>query len=167
MEKNAIAVTFRKMTGEEFRAFKERSIADYAADLTDGQGVTHEAALKEAEGSFNQFLENGPDSPGQFVMTVEDAETGTPVGWMWYAYEDGADGKQVFLADFRIHEAYRRRGYASAALAEMERRAKADGAAYAALCVWDRNPAGAALYVKCGYATEERGDGCAFMKKQI
>ncbi|MBO4562209.1 MAG: GNAT family N-acetyltransferase [Clostridia bacterium] len=160
-------VEFRIMTGEEFLVFRERSISEYVIDLMNGQSMTLEEARKEAEEEFEEALADWPDTPDQFVMKIDAAETGDEVGWLWYSYEDDEDGKQAFLCDFLIYEEFRRRGYASAALAEMERRAKADGSEYAALIVWDHNPPGQALYKKCGYAEEGRGEGYAFMKKQI
>ncbi|MBR6006157.1 MAG: GNAT family N-acetyltransferase, partial [Clostridia bacterium] len=160
-------IKFRNMTGEEFRTFKERSISEYAFDLMNGQNMTREEAFKNAEEEFDEGLADWPETPDQFVIKIDDTETGDEVGWMWYTYEDGEDGKQVFLCDFLVYEEFRRRGYASAALAEMERRAKADGLEYAALIVWDHNPAGQALYKKCGYEEKERDEGYALMKKKI
>ena len=165
MDKKTIGL--RIMTEEEFPVFKKRSISEYAFDLMNGQGMTREEAFKSAEEEFDEALADWPDTPDQFVMKIDDTETGDEVGWMWYAYEDDEDGKQVFLCDFLVYEEQRRRGYASAALAEMERRAKADGLEYAALIVWDHNPPGQALYKKCGYAEKERGEGYSLMKKKI
>ncbi|MBO4297670.1 MAG: GNAT family N-acetyltransferase [Clostridia bacterium] len=133
-----------------------------------GENLDRETALKNAGREFGEMLTDGPDTEDHFVMAIWDAQSGKEVGWIWYCYEtDEDDMQQVFLCDFLIFEDDRRKGYASAALAEMERRAKADGCAAAALFAWDHNGPGAALYRKCGYAPEERDVGGVRMKKML
>ena len=160
-------IEFSKMTGEEYLKFREFSVSEYAKDLMNGEDLDHETALKNAGEEFSGMLSDGPDTEDHFVMTIRDSQSGKEVGWIWYCYETDADVKQVFLCDFLIYENERRKGYASAALAEMERRAKADGCGTAALFVWDHNGPGAALYRKCGYMPEEQKDGGVRMKKLL
>ena len=157
-----------KMTEEEFARFREYSVAEYANDLINGEGLDRETAMKNAAREFGGMLTEGLGTEDHFVMDIRDVRSGKTVGWMWYCYEtDEDDTPQVFLCDFLIFEDCRRKGYASAALAEMERRAKADGCVFAALFVWDHNPAGAALYRKCGYAPAAREEGGVTMKKPL
>ncbi len=160
-------IEFQKMTEAEYSQFREFSIAEYAKDLMNGEDLDHESALKNAEREFSEMLPDGPGTENQFVMMIKDAQSGKEVGWIWYSYEMDEDEKQVFLCDFLIYENDRRKGYASAALAEMERRAKADGCETAALFVWDHNEPGVALYRKCGYTPEEQDDGGVSMEKQL
>lgn len=158
-------IEFQKMSEAEFPQFRELSVSEYAKDLMNGEKLDHETALKKAESEFSEMLYNGPCTVDHYVMMIRDAQSGKEVGWIWYCFETYDDEYQVFLCDFLIYEDYRRKGYASAALAEMERRAKADGCAAAALFVWDHNRPGAALYRKCGYTPEERDVGGIRMKK--
>ena len=160
-------IEFRKMTEEEYLQFRELSVSEYAKDLMNGENLDHEAALKKAETEFSGMLPFGPDTEDRFVMMIRDAQSGKDVGWIWYSYEEEEDEKQVFVCDLLIYEDERRKGYASAALAGMERRAKADGCGAAALFVWDHNGPGAALYGKNGYTPEKREDGGVKMKKQL
>ena len=118
-------ITLRKMTGEEFQRFKADSIADYAKDLKTGEDFDEEDAFANAREVFEDALNDGPDTEGQYVMTIEDAESGRTVGRIWFFFEEADGGRQVWLSDFAIREEERRKGYASAALAEMERMAKA------------------------------------------
>ena len=160
-------IELRKMTDEEYLLFRELSISEYAKDLMNGESHDPETALKNAEREFCGMLPLGCDTEDQFVMMIIDAQSGKAVGWIWYSYEMDEDEKQVFLCDFLIYENDRRKGYASATLAEMERRAKADGCKAAALFVWDHNEPGIALYRKCGYTPQEQDDGGVSMKKQL
>ncbi|MBO4832162.1 MAG: GNAT family N-acetyltransferase [Oscillospiraceae bacterium] len=160
-------VRLRKMTGEEFQRFKEYSIADYAKDLIRGKGLDREQALSESEKDFEGSLPEGTETEGQFLMTIEDGQRRTGVGWIWFFYETEDGIRQVWLNDFLIHEDERRKGYATAAISEMERIAKNDGCARSALLVWDHNPAGYDLYRKCGYGTAKQMQGGSVMKKDL
>ena len=159
-------VALRKMTREAYCRFKACSIADYAEDLIQGEGLDRQQALHEAEEEFTQTLPDGPETEGQFLMMIEDGQSGREVGWIWFSYEEGEDGaKRVFLSDFLIYTEERRNGYASAALDEMERMAKADGRAESVLYVWEHNAPGYRLYQKCGYKAVGRGENGTHMKK--
>ncbi|MBR5410701.1 MAG: GNAT family N-acetyltransferase [Clostridia bacterium] len=160
-------VTLRPMTADEFRRFKDYSIPDYARDLTVAEGLAPEEALIAAEAEFHKLMPDGPDTEGQFVMTVEDAHRAQEVGWIWF-FKEQEDGETLaFIADFLIFEPERRKGYATAALIETEKIAKAAGCAAVGLWVWDHNPAAQALYQKCGFKAAERDGGGTYMKKAI
>ena len=157
----------RKMTGAEFQRFREYSISDYAADLAKGEGLDLERAEETAEKEFLGMLPDGPDTENQFVMSVEDAETGRQAGRIWFCFEDGDSGRKVFLCDFLIFENERRKGYARAALGEMERMARAGGCAESALYVWEHNTAGCSLYRACGYSAVRRDESGIYMRKAL
>jgi GNAT superfamily N-acetyltransferase len=156
------------MTDVEFLRFKEYSVTDYAADLGRGEGLEREQALKKAEAEFNGMLPEGPDTEDHFLMMLEDAETGKEVGWTWFCYEENEKGiKRVFLSDFLIFENERRKGYATAALHEMEQKAKTDGRTEIILYVWEHNVPGFSLYQKCGYTAIKQSESGTAMKKTV
>ena len=113
------------------------------------------------------MLPDGLQTKDQFVMFIEDAQTGETVGEIWYGYEVENEVRQAYLSEFLIYEEYRRKGYAMAALEVMERKAKADGYAMSALYVWDHNPAAYSLYTKCGYVSVSHKNGGSYMKKKL
>ena len=161
-------ITMRKMTDTEFLRFKEYSVTDYAADLVRGERLDKEQALKKAEAEFSGMLPDGPDTADQFLMMLQDAKTGEEVGWIWFFYEENEKGiKQVFLSDFLIYEYERRKGYAAAALHEMEQKAKADGRTEVILYVWEHNVPGFNLYQKCGYTAVQQSESGTAMKKML
>ena len=101
-------------------------------------------------------------------MMLQDAKTGKEVGWIWFFYEENEKGiKQVFLSDFLIYEDERRKGYAAAALHEMEQKAKADGRTEVILYVWEHNVPGFNLYQKCGYTAVQQSESGTAMKKML
>jgi ribosomal protein S18 acetylase RimI-like enzyme len=59
--------------------------------------------------------------------------------------------RTAYVYDIRIGEPFRRRGYARAAFAEMERRVRAMGAASIGLHVFGHNQGAIQLYTKLGY----------------
>jgi GNAT superfamily N-acetyltransferase len=99
-------------------------------------------------------------------MNIKDANENR-VGWIefkYYAHNDD-DQKFVFLEDLLIFEPERKKGFAAAAIAEMNTLAKKDGCSSSELFVWDHNPGGMRLYEKCGYTPSCRGEGGTHMVK--
>ncbi len=161
-------ITLRKMTEDEFRAFRKSSVADYAADLMNGRKLSPEQALTEAEEEFDADLPDGLDTKLTFVMNVED-ENENRVGWIYFKYYAREDDGQyyVFLEDLLIFESERRKGFASAAIREMNTLARQDGCLSSVLFVWDHNPEGMRLYEKCGYKPDAREEGGTYMGKEL
>ena len=160
-------IRFRKLNEEEYRGFANKEIEEYAETLMKGRGLDKEAALSESQREFDDLMPEGFRTKDQFVSFIEDARSGKPVGEIWFGYEEEVGARQVFLAEFLIYERERRKGYATAALAEMERIAIADGCAVSALYVWDHDPGAYELYEKCGYRTVSHGDGGSYMTKKL
>lgn len=160
-------VILRKMTADEYLRFKAYSIADYANDLMSGKGFDREQALKVSQAEFSEVLSEGQETEGQFLMTVEETKMGKNVGWIWFFCEEDGDIRQVWLSDFLIYEEERQKGYAKAALTEMERTAKTAGCVRSVLYVWDHNLPGRSLYQKCGYVTALRKEGGSVMRKDL
>ena len=164
-------VRLRQMTAREFEAFRQKSVEDYAQNLMQGQKLSSEEALRQAEKEFTGIVPQGLETPGNALMIIEEAQTGQNVGVIWFVLEEDDGVKVAFLSDFLIEEAHRRRGYAAAALREMERRARESGCAECRLFVWSHNEAAMRLYEKCGYTvlrrTQEGLYNGLFMRKEI
>ena len=102
------------------------------------------------------------------MMNVED-ENENRVGWIYFKYYAREDDDQyyVFLEDLLIFESERRKGFASAAIHEMNTLARQDGCSSSVLFVWDHNPEGMSLYEKCGYKPYNRVEGGTYMVKEL
>ena len=162
-------IQLRKMTEAEFQHFRVFSIADYAEDLIRGQDLSREQALRDSEENFSALLPDGLDTEGSFLMEIEDPQRGKDVGWIWFFFTPGEDEDTslVFLSDFLIDEEERRKGYATAALHEMNRIAKAAGCRRSTLCVREHNPGGKSLYETCGCLPAESAEGGICMIKGL
>ena len=156
------------MTEDEFHAFKKTSVADYAVDLMKGQNISPEQALTEAEEEFDATLPDGLDTENSFMMNIEDAKRNR-VGWIFFKYyvREEDDQYYVFLEDLLIYESERRKGFASAAIHEMNTLARQDGCSSSVLFVWGHNPEGMRLYEKCGYKPYNREEGGTYMVKEL
>lgn len=71
------------------------------------------------------------------------------------------------MCDFVIYESKRRKGYATAALNEMEKNAVEAGCQESVLFVADNNYAARELYIKCGYQFLRQMDYGKYMIKQL
>lgn len=160
-------VKFRKMNPQEYNSYYEYNISDYAKDLVKSSGITVEESLKQAKKEFADMLSEGMDTKDNSLMIIEDENTGKKVGIIWYLYELCDGVKQVFISDFVIYEEERRKGYAAAALAEMEHKAVEDDCTQSIIYVWKHNPPGVNLYTKCGYITFRESDDGMYMKKEL
>ena len=153
-------VNLRRMTSAEFEAFAQYSVRAYAQDLAGAYGAD---AAEQARKEFSGMLPDGIHTPDNALMVIEAGSRA--VGAIWYLFEVTNGVRHAFLCDFIIRPEERRKGYAAAALAEMERDALARGYAECRLYADVGNRAALNLYEKCGYrAFRQTADGI-YMKK--
>ncbi len=160
-------VRLRKMTASEFELFKQYSIEDYAKDLMNGSGLSLPEAMSQSEKEFMDMLDNGAETADNDLMVIEDRDTNKCVGLIWYLYEVTNGIKHTFLSDLIVKKEERRKGYATAALYEMEKEAGKRDCAECRLYVWKHNPKGINLYTKMGYSTFRDENEGMYMKKSI
>lgn len=160
-------VKLRKMSLQEFKKFKQYSIADYANDLMKSGNISYEEAIRQSEKEFMEMVPQGFETPNNALMIIENSASGEKVGIIWYLFEVTDGVKHTFLNDFIINEEQRRKGYATAALLEMELDAKKSGCTECRLYVWEHNLPGIQLYTKCGYSSFRQEDGGVYMTKVL
>lgn len=153
------------MTPTEFDAFAEYSTRDYANDLIANQQIEALTAVEQAKKEFAYMLPDGANTPGNSLMVIE--ADGYPVGAIWYLYEVTDGVRHTFLNDFIIVPEMRCKGYAAAALTEMERDAASHNCTECRLYVWNGNSAAQRLYAKCGYIVFREADDGTYMRKPV
>lgn len=136
------------MTAEEFGPYLEASIREYAADCVRSGRWTAEEAPAEARKQVDGILPQGLRTPGQFIFTIVAEPTGDHVGALWFAVEP----RGGYIYDLRVHERFRRHGYAEQAMRAIERVAREHGATKIGLHVFGDNAGARRLYEKLGYA---------------
>ena len=144
-------VTLVPMAEDEFEAYLEWAIPEYAADKVRSGAWTKSEALQRSEEQHRELLPQGLHTPGQFLFSVHDPRLAENVGMVWFALLRDTPGQPAFLYQFLIDEAHRRQGYGLAALRALEAKVQGLGAGALWLHVFGHNVAARALYEKAGY----------------
>jgi ribosomal protein S18 acetylase RimI-like enzyme len=137
------------MSESEYQAYLEYVIPLYADDKVQSGNWTADEALERARKEYENFLPNGIHTAGHFVgkMLNENDEN---VGFLWYGVLPQRP-EWVFIYDFEVYAAFRRRGYATQALAALEAHVKPQGIKNLELHVFGHNLAARELYKKAGF----------------
>lgn len=149
-------IRLQTMTEAEYEVYLARTVVEYAAEHVRAGNWDEADALRLSQESFAKLLPEGVHSPQQHLYTLvaedeADLPTPTPVGILWFAEMDWGGQQAAFIYDFYVDEAYRRRGFASAALRAVEDEVRALGVSRIGLHVFGHNHAARDLYSKLGY----------------
>ncbi|ASU39798.1 hypothetical protein hmeg3_16925 [Herbaspirillum sp. meg3] len=143
------------MTTADFERFVETSSADYAEQCRLTGLPSLETSQPEAFENLQVMLPQGPATPGQYLMLLQDEESGASVGQIWFGEVTEDNETSAFLYDLMIDPAYRRRGFAAAALELLQEEVKLRGLGSLSLNVFAHNEAAQALYRKAGFIASE------------
>jgi len=147
----ATAVRLAPLAPSELEPYLERLVPDYAADHVRVGNWPAEGAEARARAQVAELLPQGVATPGHALFRIEDA-SGATVGALWLAVRGSAAGAvEAFVYDLAIDPEHRRRGFASAALAEAASWARRQGARRLALHVFGDNEAARRLYRRLGF----------------
>ncbi len=142
-------ITFQPMTDADFQAYLEMMIPQYALEKVQAGNWTVDESLERSRKEYENYLPEGLKTPGNFLFNLVDKNQ-IAVGFLWYALQPKQPG-QAFIFDFEIYPAYRRRGYATQALAALEQDARQRGLKSLELHVFGHNIAARDLYKKAGF----------------
>jgi len=143
--------TLIPMRPETFPSFVEEAVASYAADNVTAGRWPAAGAEARARTDFDRLLPQGLATPGHHLCEIEDEDMRQSVGFVWFA-EVGDEGtRSGFLYSIRVKPEFRGRGYAKAALGQVERLAEGMGLHGIALHVFGFNTGAQALYRSLGY----------------
>ena len=142
-------VYLRPMCEEDFQAFLDRNIPDYAPDTVRAGNWTPEQAEQKSREEQARLLPGGLDSAHQHLYTIE--LDGKPAGALWLTSDPRLAGGAGFICDLYVAEEYRRRGIATRAMRLLEGEVPRLGLNGLSLHVFGENLAARALYEKLGY----------------
>ena len=121
-------IRLSRMTQSEYDKWRERSIREYIEENVKSGSAKEAATLAEKE--FQQILPDGRATRDHFFFIIQDEATSRQVGSIWFqANRDQPAHPFCYLWDLLVYEEYRRRGFASQAMHELEvegRRIQAD-----------------------------------------
>lgn len=135
----------------EYSVWVAQSIAEYAEEKVQAGNYHPDGALQRAEQEFRELLPQGPATPGQHLFCIVDVITGDRVGVIWFAEKQRGPRLEAFIYDLVVHEPFRRRGYARAAMIAIEDEVRQLGIDRIGLHVFGHNRGAWALYDQLGY----------------
>ncbi|MDN4603672.1 GNAT family N-acetyltransferase [Paenibacillus sp. F6_3S_P_1C] len=138
------------MNQEEYANFSIRSIKDFAEEKVEAGTWAAEEAQGLAEVSYDKYLPEGLNTPGAYLYNLVHEVDGN-VGYIWFNVTDNRRGKDAFLLDIVVEEAYRGKGYGTETMEALEREALSLSVDRIGLHVFGHNVRASSLYRKMGY----------------
>lgn len=144
-------ITLVPMTEEQFQAYREWAVPDYAQDNVRSGSWSEAEALEKSEKQFRELLPEGLHTPDHYLFSILDRDLGRNVGILWFNLVRDTPGKPAFLYHIVIEEPDRRQGYGLLALQALEDRVASMGGSAVRLHVFGHNSPARELYQKAGY----------------
>lgn len=139
------------MTPDEFSAFLERNIREYAAEkVKAGNWLASEAEAK-SRSEHETLLPGGLSTPDNHLYSIRQGPGAPQAGTVWLAVERNGSRADGFVYDLFVFEGFRRRGVARGAMLALENRARELGLQRLGLHVFAHNRAARALYDSLGF----------------
>ncbi len=142
-------IELQPMNETDFSLFLDRSVVEYAKEKVRAGNWSEEESLERSRKEFEHYLPAGLHSERNFLFMLIN-ENGEKVGYLWFTFFPERP-THAFILDFEVYEPFRRRGYASQALAALEAQARAQGFKQIELHVFGHNLAARELYKKSGF----------------
>lgn len=142
-------IALLELSEADFGDFSKRSISDYAAHMIKARQWTSSSALQNATAMFQELLPQGRRTPTHYFFSVHRMDQNDDVGSIWVKIDEHT--RVAFLFDIFIDARYRRQGYASQAMMEVEDYARKHGAEIIQLHVFGHNRAAESLYNRLGF----------------
>ena len=144
-------VRFVPFTDVDFHAWLVQAIPAFAlTNVEDGRWTLAEAIEKSKE-AHALLLPQGLQTPGQFFVRLRATEGDEEIGTLWWAEAEKAGALEAYVYSIEIDETARRRGFARAAFAELERVTRERGVHHLSLHVFGHNHGARRLYESLGF----------------
>ncbi len=142
------AVTLRPMLADEFPAYRDYFVVDYAEEIAINYGFTLEKSHAIARQELASDLPQTIATPDHVLLCIEN-EDSELVGYLWYRLMD--NGETAFGLDFTVFEPFRRKGYGKAAIDMLEKQLLHIGVQQLKLRVAFENKSALRLYETVGF----------------
>ena len=137
------------MRADEYSAWYDLEIEEYARDISEHGDTTPDAARRKAVADMAEILPDGLATTGHWVFVLE--VDGAAAGRLWLAEREIDGRKAMFIFDIEVNEAFRGRGFGRAAMHLVEREALARGRNRIELNVFGGNAVARGLDRSLGY----------------
>jgi ribosomal protein S18 acetylase RimI-like enzyme len=139
------------MTEEEFKAFLDHSIPEYAESNVRAGSWSRTEALARSRREHRALLRDGLRSKYHHLYTIRESDGGEAVGVLWFRANLDSATPSGFIFDIEIDESHRRKGYARQAMQQLEEIARKMGLRQLELHVFAFNEGARSLYESLGY----------------
>jgi ribosomal protein S18 acetylase RimI-like enzyme len=129
------------MSDAMYQTYLEVTVREYAEDKIKAGNWQPEEALERSAQEFRKYLPDGVATQDNYLYDIQDEALGITVGMIWLARLMQGTKSIIFIYDFRIDEAHRRKGYGEQAMLTAEVQAKALSYDTIALHVFGHNHA--------------------------
>ncbi|MGI6476359.1 MAG: GNAT family N-acetyltransferase [Defluviitoga tunisiensis] len=136
------------MIKEEFEIYKNKMYDEYAKVLSEHLLLPYHESLARAEAQIDNICGEDEKKGKNYAYNIIN-EGDEQVGRMWVFVNN--DRKKAFVYDIRIFPKYLRKGYATMAIKELEKKLKNDKVKKIGLNVFSSNKAAYNLYKKLGF----------------
>ena len=143
-------IRLEPMDEPTYETWRHVTVREYAQEKVESGNWPTEGAIERSEGEFAHLLPDGRSTPDHELRSMID-EAGERVGYAWFVPADRPFGRVVFIYDIAVDPAHRRKGYAQAALGEIEAFARERGCVGVQLHVFGGNTGARELYRRAGY----------------
>jgi ribosomal protein S18 acetylase RimI-like enzyme len=146
-----VPVRLESMTAPQFADYLTDIVPPYSVERVAADHISQDAAEHFVRDQHARLLPAGQTTPGHHFQSLVTADIAEPVGGVWF-FLDAVKG-EAFLYNITVFPQWRRRGYATAALALVEAAARSAGCAVLGLNVFATNTGAAEMYRRAGYKT--------------
>lgn len=143
------------MSDDEFAAYLEIALPEYASEKKKGESLTDEQALKVATDSYNQLLPDGVRSTDQHLFSIIEIKSQKVIGTLWFALKT-QPREYAWVYDIVLNPEARGQGYGSQTMLLLEAEVKKLGINSIGLHVFGHNQIATSLYEKVGFRTTNR-----------
>ena len=142
-------LSLRPLREEEYAAWRDEEVADYARDIAENGDTPPAAARRKAQEDLEHILPDGLATANHAILVIEQG--GTAVGRLWLAERVMDDRRALFIYDIHIDPQWRGHGLGRAAMLLAEDQARARGIGRIELNVFGGNAVARGLYLSLDY----------------
>ncbi|WP_198138792.1 GNAT family N-acetyltransferase [Erwinia typographi] len=144
-------IDFKAMTADQFSAFVQYLIPDYAEEISSSYRLPPDEALAQAQREIEASFPAGEKTAGQVLLSIFhcDSEQQHHAGYLWYRPDSLS--KSAFIYDFTIFPQYQGKGLGSESMKALEKILREQGVTQIKLRVAAGNDRAKHVYESNGY----------------
>lgn len=141
-------ISFRPVEQQEFAAFVDYFVTDYAMEIVANYRLSEGDALQQARREVESSFPEAENTPGQVLLCIMQAQQ--HIGYLWY--KPDVEMKSAYINDFYLFPRFRGQGFGSEAMKRLEEKLEADGFTQLKLRVAAENQQARHVYEANGFA---------------